>query len=201
MKVMFISAHPDDIELGAGGTLIKHIRRGDQVFYVVLSRGEKGGDPVAREREVLEIIDYLGIKIFKLCDYPDTLLNTKFNDIKDELEQLIREYGPVRIYTHSLNDTHQDHRAVAEAVKVAGRRIPQILSFWSPHMYNNFNPNYFIDITDVFMEKIKLLEKYKSQGHKDYLKREIIKGINKYFGFISGVDYAEGFEIVRYREI
>lgn len=201
MRVMFIGAHPDDIELGAGGTLLKHIRKGDEVFYVVISKGERGGDPKEREREVLEIISYLGIRSYRLFSFPDTLLNTKFNEIKDELESIIKEYGPDRVYTHSLNDSHQDHRAVAEAVKIAGRGVPQILSFWAPLLYNNFSPNYFIDISDVFEEKLKVLEKYRSQGHRDYLKREVIAGVNRYFGFINSVEYAEGFEIIKFREI
>ncbi|BCU69986.1 PIG-L deacetylase family protein [Stygiolobus caldivivus] len=201
MRVMFIGAHPDDIELGAGGTLLKHVRKGDQVLYVILSKGEKGGEPKEREKEVLEIISYLGIKDYKLFSFHDTLLNTKFNEIKDELETIIKDFDPDRLYTHSLNDSHQDHRTVAEAVKIAGRRVPQVLSFWAPLLYNNFSPNYFIDISDVFEEKLKVLEKYKSQGHRDYLKREVIAGINKYFGYINNVDYAEGFEIIKYREV
>lgn len=200
MRVMFIGAHPDDIELGAGGTLIKHIREGDEIFYVVLTKGERGGNPKEREKELLEVINYLGIRNYKIFDFPDTLLNTKFNEIKDELEKLINEFKPDRIYTHSLNDGHQDHRTVAEAVRVAGRKVPQILSFWAPLVYNNFHPVYFIDISDTIEEKLRVLEIYRSQSHKDFLKREVIIGINKYHGFMNNIQFAEGFEIIRFIE-
>jgi LmbE family N-acetylglucosaminyl deacetylase len=201
MRVLFVGAHPDDIELGAGGTLIKHIKRGDEIMYVCMSRGEKGGDPKEREMELLEVLNHLKIKNYRLFDFPDTLFNTKLNEMKDLLESIIKEFKPDRIYTHSLNDSHQDHKTLAEAVKIAGRYIPQILSFWSPLLYNNFSPNYFIDISDVFQEKLNLLEKYKSQKDKDFLKREIIIAINRYFGFMNKVEYAEGFEIIKYREL
>jgi len=201
MIVMFIGAHPDDIELGAGGTLLKHLRRGDKVIYVVLSKGEKGGDPKEREKELLEVINYLKISDYYIFDFPDTRFYERFIEIKDALEDLIDKYKPDRIYTHSLSDPHQDHRTTAEAVRIAGRKVKQILSFWAPLTYNNFHPSYFINISEVIEEKIKILEFYRSQNHKDFLKREVILGINKYYGFINGVDYAEGFEIIRYIEI
>lgn len=200
MKVMFIGAHPDDIELGAGGTLIKHFRKGDEVFYIVLSKGEKGGDSEEREKELLEVVEYLKIKKFKIFDFPDTLLYTRFDELKDLLEGLISEFKPHRIYTHSTNDSHQDHRTVAEVVKIAGRRVPQILSFWAPSLYNNFHPVYFVDISDVIEEKTKVLEKFRSQNRRDFLKREAILSINRYFGFMNNTKFAEGFEIIRYLE-
>lgn len=198
---MFVGAHPDDVELGAGGTLLKHLRRGDKVIYVVLSKGEKGGNPREREKELLEVINYLGISEYFLFDFPDTRLYEKFLEIKDTLENLINVYRPDRIYTHSLSDSHQDHKTVAEAVKIAGRKVKQILSFWAPLTYNDFRPSYFIDISEFIEEKARILGVFKSQSHKDFLKREVILGINKYYGFMNGVEYAEGFEIVRYIEI
>lgn len=200
MRVMFIGAHPDDIELGAGGTLIKHIKRQDEILYIILSKGERGGDPIEREMEVLDVINYLGIKNFKILDFPDTLLNARFNEIKDILENIITEFKPDRIYTHSLNDSHQDHKTTAKAVRIAGRKVSQILSYWSPLLYDNFHPIYFIDISDTFEEKIKILKKYKSQKHKDYLKREIVTSINRYFGYLNNTQFAEGFEIIKYKE-
>lgn len=197
---MFIGAHPDDIELGAGGTLLKHLRNGDKVIYIILSRGEKGGDSKEREKELLEVINYLGISDYFLFNFPDTRFYEKLIEIKDVLEDLINKFKPNRIYTHSLSDSHQDHRTTAEAVKIAGRKVKQILSFWAPLTYNNFHPSYFVDISEFIEEKIKILEIFRSQNHKDFLKKETILGINKYHGFINGVNYAEGFEIIRFIE-
>ena len=200
MRVMFVGAHPDDIELGAGGTLIKHFRKRDEVLYVVLSKGEKGGDRDEREKELLEVLEYLEIKRFKIFNFPDTLLYTKFDELKNVLEELISDFKPDRIYTHSPNDSHQDHRTVAEAVKIAGRRVPQILSFWAPSLYSNFHPMYFIDISDVIEEKVKVLEKFRSQNRRNFLNKEAILSINRYFGFMNNTRFAEGFEIIRYLE-
>lgn len=201
MNVLFIGAHPDDIELGAGGSLIKHIKKGDKIIYLVLSKGEKGGDPIIRERELKEILDELKIKDHFLFDFPDTRLQEYFIEIKDKIEEIIEKYNPIRIYTHSLRDHHQDHITVANATKIAGRKIPQILSYWSPSTYNNFHPEYFIDISEEMKDKIKILKKFKSQSNKDFLKRSLVKSINRYFGYLSNIRYAEGFEIIRYREI
>jgi len=197
MRVIFVGAHPDDIELGAGGTLIKHLKRGDRVLYVVLSRGEGGGNPEKRLHEVLEVVNSLGVESYRLFSFPDTRFHERFTEIKNAVEKLVEEFKPTRIYTHSLGDSHQDHKTTAEAVKIAGRRVPQILSFWSPLTYNNFHPVYFIDISDVIEEKMRILEVFKSQSGKDFMKRDVVKSVNRYFGFINSVEYAEGFEIIR----
>lgn len=201
MRVLFVGAHCDDIELGAGGSLIKHLKKGDEIIYVVISKGEKGGDPISREKEVMEILNELNIKNYYIFSFPDTRLNEYFNQIKDKIEEIVEKYKPTRIYTHSLRDSHQDHIAVAYAVKIAGRKIPQILSFWSPSTYNSFHPEYFIDISEVIKYKIKILSKFKSQNHKDYLKKSTILSLNRYFGYLTGVKFAEGFEIVRFKEL
>ncbi len=201
MRVVFIGAHLDDVEIGAGGTLIKHLRKRDEVIYVAISRGEKGGDPVAREKEVLEILNELNIRDYYLFNFPDTRLNEYFNQVKSTIEEIIEKYTPTRVYTHSLRDSHQDHVTVANAVKIAGRRSPQVLSFWSPSTYNYFQPDYFIDISDVIKDKLRILRKFKSQNQKAYLKRRLVLAVNRYFGYLSGVEYAEGFEIIRYREL
>ncbi len=200
MRVMFVGAHPDDIELGAGGALIKHLRRGDKVVYIVLSKGEGGGDPREREKELQEAINRLGISECFIFSFPDTRFHERFLEIKDVVERLINEFEPDRIYTHSLNDAHQDHKTTAEAVKIAGRKVPQILSFWAPLTYNDFHPTYFIDISTVIQEKLKILRIFGSQNRKDFLKRETILGVNKYYGFMNNVEYAEGFEIIRFVE-
>lgn len=204
MIVLFIGAHPDDIEIGAGGALLKHLKRGDKVGYIVFSRGEKGcshGDSCNREQELMNVARSLGLNYFQLHSFPDTRLHEHFTEIKDILEDTVLKMRPDRVYTHSLNDSHQDHAVIAKITKIVCRRVPQVLSYWSPSSYNEFHPVYFVDITDVFAEKIKLLENYKSQGSKDYLKRELVYSVNKYMGFLAGTNFAEGFEVLRYVEL
>lgn len=204
MKILFVGAHPDDIEIGAGGTLLKHLMKGDDIVYVVFSKGEKGcpqNEPCDRVQELLSILNSLKLKSFYIHSFPDTRLHEHFSEIKDIIEDLASVFKPDRVYTHSLNDTHQDHSTIARATKIACRHIPQVLSYWSPSSYNEFHPVYFIDITDVFSDKIRLLENYKSQGRKDYVKRELVHTVNKYMGFLAGKSFAEGFEIIRYVEL
>lgn len=204
MRVLFVGAHPDDIEIGAGGALLKHLRRGDDIVYVVLSRGERGcpqGASCDRVRELLSVIDSLGLKSYYVYEFPDTRLHEHLSEIKDVLESIVMEFKPERVYTHLLSDSHQDHSAVARATKIACRRVRQVLSYWSPSTYSEFRPVFFIDITDVFSEKMMLLESYRSQGQKDYVKRELVYAVNRYMGFLAGGGFAEGFEVVRYVEL
>ncbi|MEM4916266.1 MAG: hypothetical protein QW708_03535 [Desulfurococcaceae archaeon] len=75
----------------------------------------------------------------------------------------------VKVYMHSLRDSHQDHVTVVNAVKITRRRISQVLSFWSPSTYNYFRPEHFIDILEVVKDKSKILGKFKPLNQKDYL--------------------------------
>ncbi len=195
MRVIAIGSHPDDVEYGCAGTLIKHVNRGDEVHFIVVSRGEMSGDPNIREKEARKSAENIGAKIH-IFDYPDTKI-PQDHTIIGEIEKIIEEVGPQRIYTHSVSDTHQDHRNVAYATLAAARNIPEILFYESPSIYLDFRPSYYVDITDYIDRKVKTLNIFATQNGKDYMKIEAIKGLAQFRGLATKIKYAEAFEVFR----
>jgi LmbE family N-acetylglucosaminyl deacetylase len=195
MNIIAIGSHPDDIEYGCGGTLMRHIKRGDKVTFVVMSRGEKGGDPDLRHKEAREAAKKIGADI-RIFDYPDADI-PQGHEIIDRLEKLISDIKPQRVYTHSVKDTHQDHRNVAYVSIAAARFVPEILAYESPSLYLMFTPNYYVDISNYIDEKIELLNCFSSQNGKDYMKINAIRGLSQFRGLAPNVSHAEAFEVIR----
>jgi LmbE family N-acetylglucosaminyl deacetylase len=196
LKILAIGAHPDDIELGAGGTIARHVKNGDEVIFLILTYGEKTGSRDIRKKEALMSAKKLNVKFVEFAGFPDTEIPNSIETI-NAIEQVIEKYKPQRVYTHCVKDIHQDHRAAAYASISAARKIPQVFSFESPLVHPNFTPQYFIDITDTIDLKIKALKCFKSQKVKEYLKAEAIEGLAKFRGFQAGIRYAEAFEVIR----
>lgn len=167
ITVVAIGAHPDDIELGAGMRLADHIRTGDRVVGVICTDGEMGGDRGVRVKEAELAAKYLGLDDLHMLHYPDTNL-PDFGTLKDSLERIIKEESPWYIYTHNDADTHQDHKAVASAARVAGRRVPNILLYKSPSTsHASIRPHVFhLGSEKDFGEKKKLIGIYRSQLEK-----------------------------------
>ena len=115
-NILFVGAHPDDIEIGCGGTISKHLSMGDNVYVLVLSNGEKGKHP-AKFEECLDSMEFLKVK-------PENIIFGNFPDgyIKDDqytvnfIEEYVKKFKIHRIYTHHPNDRHQDHRNCSNAV-------------------------------------------------------------------------------------
>ena len=194
-NIVAIGAHPDDVEYGCGGTLMRHVKRGDSVTFIVMSRGEKGGDPTARYDEAHMAAKKIGAKL-RLLDYPDADI-PQGHEIISRLEKIIMELKPVRVYTHSVKDTHQDHRNVAFASIAAARFVPEILAYESPSLYLKFSPNYYVDISNYIDKKTNLLNAFTSQNGKDYMKINAIRGLSQFRGLAPNVSHAEAFEVIR----
>ena len=195
MKVIAVGSHPDDIEYGCAGTMMKHVLKGDEVHFVILCHGEKSGDPAVREKEARLSAERIGAKLH-MFEYPDTSI-PQDHTIIDNLERIIREVGADRIYTHSVKDTHQDHRNVAYATLAAARDVAEIMFYESPSLYLDFNPNYYVDITNQIEDKLHVLEMFATQNGKDYMKIEAIKGLAQYRGLATKIKHAEAFEVFR----
>jgi LmbE family N-acetylglucosaminyl deacetylase len=195
MNIVAIGAHPDDIEFGCTGTIMRHIKRGDEVTFVILSRGEKGGDPETRAREAGDSARKIGAKLH-IFDFPDTAI-PQGHEVIERLEAIIRDVDPRRVYTHSVKDTHQDHRNAAYATLSAARFVPEIFAYESPSLYLNFNPNYYVDISSYIDKKINILNSFTTQNGRDYMKINAIRGLSQFRGLGPAVSHAEAFEIVR----
>ncbi|MEM2507017.1 MAG: PIG-L deacetylase family protein [Nitrososphaeria archaeon] len=196
MKVLAVGAHPDDIELGAGGTIARHVLEGDDVYFLILTYGEQSGEKEERKKEAIESAKVLKVNSVYFCGIPDTKVTDGIETIM-AIENLINEIKPQRVYTQCHKDRHQDHRNTALATYSAARRVPEILAYESPDSYPNFSPQYYVQIADTIKQKILALKKYRSQQNKRYFEVNAIKGLAQFRGYQIGVPYAEAFEVIR----
>jgi LmbE family N-acetylglucosaminyl deacetylase len=198
--VLAVGAHPDDIELGCGGTLYKSVQAGAQVIALYMTRGGKMADTDVRIKESTEAMRVLGVNEVCFEDFPDTEVPCSHKAIA-RLEEYALKYRPDVILTHSLNDTHQDHRQVAWLSMSAFRNIPKILAYETPRvMPAAFSPTYFIDITGCAQKKWEALKCHVSQNEKRYLAYESMINLCSFRGSQAGVKEAEAFEVIRYLE-
>lgn len=197
MRVVAVGAHPDDIDLGVGGTIAKHCQLGHEVIAVVLSLGESGGDPEVRRRECERSLRYLGVDEIRFAELPDRMLLENLSKAIDAIEDVVMSFKPDIVYAHSEKDRHQDHLAASIASKVAARRVPRVLLFETPSTLYNFAPQVFVDITDTLEKKIEALKMHESQKEREYVRARAIRGLAEFRGLQAGVEYAEAFEVFR----
>jgi LmbE family N-acetylglucosaminyl deacetylase len=196
--VLAIGAHPDDVEIGAAGTLLAHRAAGDTVAILTLSRGARGGDQLQRARESQEAADVLGARLF-LDDLEDTHIAEGSPTI-GVIDQVIAEIQPTIVYTHSINDVHQDHRNTHRAALVACRRVGRVYCYQSPSATVDYRPTYFVTIDDHLSGKLKAIDTFGTQvGVRDYLEPGLISSTARYWSRYCGGHHAEPFEVIRDR--
>jgi len=195
-SVLAIGAHPDDVELGCGGTLLRHRQLGHRIAVLTLSGGEQGGAQSEREAESARAASLLGANLVF-----GGLVDTRITEGPDTIEviaEAIRAFQPEIIYTHSENDVHQDHRNVHAATLVAARRVSNLLAYQSPSATIDFRPTLFVEVGDYLSKKVELIACYESQVVcRPYLRTEHITSTANYWGRFAGYKYVEPFESVR----
>ncbi len=200
MNVLAIGAHPDDLEYGCGGTLIQHAHRGDAVFLLVVTDGSQGGDPQVRHREQLKAAEIIGAREVFFAGYPDTRFECNRESIT-RIEEIIHKVDADMVYAHFGQDTHQDHRALAQAVVPATRSVANLL-FFEGLSSRDFIPSVFVDIGRVINQKMAALEAHSSQVHKTNIQNmsilDIARSAANFRGIQGRVTYAEGFAPLRY---
>jgi LmbE family N-acetylglucosaminyl deacetylase len=199
VNVLAIGAHPDDIEYGCGGMLAKYARKGHAVYLFVASDGGLGGEPTVRRQEQKDSADVLGVREVFWGDYADTEVPLS-RDLIGRIETVIRQIEPRMIFVNSPDDTHQDHRHLAQCAMSATRYVPNFLFFEVPSTVN-FVPNCYTDIADVLDIKLASLEAHRSQVGKtnieDLTILELAKSCANFRGIQARVKYAEAFQSVR----
>lgn len=197
-KILTVGAHPDDIELGCGGTLRKHVLRGDEVTCIIASCGEKSGDEEKRKLEATTVSKLMNVKEIHFLNLPDTMIKHDGYTVS-LLDKYIHEDNSM-IYVHSPNDYHQDHANIAKSVLSASRKMKNSIFFYeTPSTTIEFKPTLYIDISDVFEDKLKYIRQYTSQRNKGYMEEQAIVGLAQYRGYSIGVKYSEAFEVGRLR--
>lgn len=194
--VLAVGAHPDDVEIGIGGTLLRHRAEGDRVAVLTLSGGEQGGAKSARVTESERAAGILGARLI-MGDLRDASISEGQETIT-LIETAIREVRPTTIYTHSVNDGHQDHRAVYRATIVAARGVPSVYCYQAPSTNIDFRPTVFIEVGDYLDQKIESIKAFQSQtAVRAYLRDSMIRSTAEYWGRFAGYGLVEPLEVVR----
>jgi LmbE family N-acetylglucosaminyl deacetylase len=197
--ILAVGAHPDDIELGCGGTLCKAAETGSRIVAVFLTKGELSGDPEIRMRESREALKVLGSKDVFFGPFVDTEIPGSRKSI-DFLEQFQDKYKPDVVLTHTVNDVHQDHRQVGWVSITAFRNTPKLLAYETPRVTSHFAPTFFMDVTSCVDSKWKALQCHSSQKQKRYLAYESMVNLASFRGSQANLVAAEAYEVVKYIE-
>lgn len=199
MNVLAIGAHPDDIEYGCGGMLAKYAEKGHAVYMFVASDGALGGDGAVRRREQQDSALVIGAREVFWGEYDDTEVPLN-RELIVRLESVIRQVKPRMIFVNDPDDTHQDHRNLAQGALSATRYVPNFLLYEVPST-QNFTANCYTDIEKVLDKKLACLEAHRSQVTKtnieDLTILELAVSCANFRGIQARVKYAEAFHSAR----
>jgi bacillithiol biosynthesis deacetylase BshB1 len=207
-SILVIAPHPDDAELGMGGTVLKLIKQGHAVHLLDMTNGEPTphGSPEIRAVESAAAAKVLGVS--------RTLLGLKNREVQHTIEArhavaaVIRKHKADWIFVPYPIDAHPDHVAVSKIgedarfdAKLTKTDIPgepyypkRVIYYFCTHLRMNFTPNFCIDITDELAQKIESVKCYQSQFvDKSAFVPEMVKTISAYFGSRIGTAHAEPF--------
>ena len=199
MNILAIGAHPDDIEIGCGGTLIKYAEHGHRVHLMVLTGGEQGGRRNTRRKEQDASARIMGARGIFWGRYEDTKVSVDRRLIQ-QIERVINKIDPLFIFVHYGDDTHQDHRHLATCTVTATRYTRNVLFYEGPTT-QNFTPTVFVNIDAVLDKKLRTLRAHDSQVMKTNVEGMSILDVARssaHFRGIQGrVRNAEGFVPLR----
>ncbi len=221
VDILCFGAHPDDVELAMAGTIINHVKKGQTVAVVDLTKGELGsrGDEHTRKEEATEAAKIMGLSARENLGLPDGFISNSQEALLKVVEA-IRTYRPKVIFCNAPSDRHPDHGAGAELVKKAcflaglikiktSREGKDQAPHRPKHVFNYIQdfyhePNFVVDVTEVYEDRMAAIRAYKTQfftenqtgpntpiSSPEFL--EFLNGRSAEFGRRIGVRYGEGF--------
>ncbi len=226
LDILAIGAHPDDVELGCGGTIAKEVANGKQVGIIDLTRGELGtrGTAETRDIEAHDAANILGVAVRVNMGFADGFF---INDKKHQLEiiKMIRKYQPDIVLCNAIDDRHIDHgkgsKLVSDAcflsglIKIETHNDNDLQHPWRPKQvyhyiqWKNLEPDVTVDISGFIDEKMASVLAYKTQFYDHNSKEPETPISSKNFtdsiiyrakdlGRLVGVEHAEGFTVERH---
>lgn len=226
LDILAFGAHPDDIELGAGGTIAKAIAEGKKVGVIDLTKGELGtrGTAETRKIEAENASKILGLSVRENLGFADGFfVNNKEHQL--EIIKMLRKYKPEIVLCNAIDDRHIDHgkgsKLVSDACFLSGLLKIETMhnginqEKWRPkHVYHyiqwkNIEPDFVVDISNYMNIKQKAVDAYQTQffniksnePETPITSKSFIDSVNyraRDLGRLVGVDYAEGFTVERY---
>lgn len=217
-KVIVISAHPDDETLGAGGSLLKHLANGDEVYWLIVTnvfehQGFSKARVDSRQEEINAVAKEFGFKKVFNLSYPTmTLSSSSLIKMVPEISKVFLEAEPDIIYCLNRSDAHSDHRVVFDAVMACTKSfrypfIKTVLMYeciseteFAPALPERmFMPNYYVDISEFFEQKIAIMKIFASEISEHPFPRSIrnIEALATFRGASVGVEYAEAFQLIK----
>ncbi len=197
-RVLFLGAHPDDIEIGCGA-LIHHIARMSSVLCVTLSDNQK--NPLLQNvvKEHYKSMGVLGIS--RECTIFGPFTTRVFPEARQEiLEYFLRlrtDFQPDIIFVHSQQDVHQDHNTMTEESLRAFRGIT-VLGFDVVRSSHGFFPDFLVEVSEEDVNaKVRALSQYETYSDKYYFSAELTRAIMVRHGALAEKPFAEGFDILR----
>lgn len=197
-KVLFLGAHPDDIELGCGA-LLHRIAKQTEVLCVTLSDNQKNPDLQNVKNEHFESMAVLGVPQEKILLGPFTtrIFHDSRQEILEYFLKLRRDFQPDLIFTHSKQDVHQDHNAMTDEALRAFRGIT-VLGFDVVRSSYGFFPHFLAEVSEEDVnKKIEALSCYETYRDKYYFNKELTRSIMVRHGALAERPFAEGFDILR----
>lgn len=226
LDILAFGAHPDDVELGCGGTIAKEVAFGKKIGIVDLTRGELGtrGTVEIRDKESEAAAKILGVQFRENLNMRDGFF---INDEAHQLKviQMIRKYQPEIVLCNAVDDRHIDHgkgsKLVSDACFLSGlRKIETNFQgenqmAWRPKVvyhymqWKNAQPDFVVDITGYNEIRVKAILAYSSQFYNPDSKepetpiasKNFLESLNyraQDLGRLIGKDFAEGFTVERY---
>lgn len=217
-QVLVIATHPDDETLGCGGTLLKHLSKGDKVHWLIITKayGENGfalNDIRRREKEIVLVSDAYHFTSVTKLDLPTTMLDTlPLKDIISKISNVIMNINPNVLYLPFPGDAHSDHAISFLAAQACSKcfhysSIRRILCYetLSETNYdidpscNAFRANVFINISEYIDQKLKIMNLYEFEmGDHPYPRSErSIRALASIRGSESGYESAEAFMLIK----
>lgn len=216
--ILVVAAHADDEALGCGGTIARHVARGDAVHLVIMAdgvgsrRGDLAADAARRNRARDQALDILGVQSLHCLGLPDNQMDSlPLLHIVQPLEAHIAALRPCTVYTHHGADLNIDHRLTQQAVLTACRPAPdspvaEILAFevlsgteWSLPGLPPFVPDVFIDISATWAVKQRALLAYADEMRPAPHSRSLAhaQALAVHRGHSAGLALAEAFVLLR----
>ena len=205
-RILILSPHTDDGELGAGASIAKWLEEGNEIYWMAFSIARQsvpeGFPEDVLYHEFTSVVHMLGVKNYEILDFPVRRFHENRQDILEKLVEIRNHFRPELVVGPSLNDVHQDHGVIANEMVRAFKGTASVMAYELPWNQLTFNPQLFVDVNQSHAErKWQMLKNYKTQLHlrRNYFSKQYIFSHLTFRGVQVGMPLAEAFEIIRWR--